>query len=493
MKCPYCQEELGEDCGKYCDFCGKELQPSDDGNVAEPVMEESPEPDVDVPDVDVPDVDVPKEVRIPQSPVIETIPRFGGTRASLGEMADSILGKGKEAGKDSVGRYIEVCYATNRFLLAGGQMLLDLKLRKLEPSVCNLRICLMVVVGDRSTFKKISCDELAMGENIDLPVSLYIENEKINGMALLKFFFLFETVEGCKRYCMDVRSRIYARGQSVGSIVMTIQADGGSVNDLSGLHGLMDSCKNGDELLERANCEPPKYTPFNLVELRRVPANVLELFPYVCEMLTLEWNGMQYHLCGKQDFSIGRKWEINDFALVDWVNTASDKDDFNRHTSKRHAQIHWFGDTVNLIDTSANGTAINGVLPEVGGAGGILLPEAAVLTMGNFKLNMVMQKCRGGADYGFCKDCRCGKVRAMTLQRQDAVPECLALVWQCCDMGALGIADSRGGLLVYRRNGGFFCHLPNGQVEALVPGREIPFGGATLKVHGYVRDKFEKK
>ena len=484
MKCPYCQEELGEDCGKFCDFCGKEIQSSMDEHEEEPIEDTLSIP---VQEVSGADDSREEEVQCPSADVPEQ--KSGHARLGLRQMADALLGRGNEAAKTPDGKYIEVSYATNRFLLAGGQMLLELRLTKLEPSVCNLRICLMVGVGERSTFKKISCDELVMGNAIDLRVPLYIENEKINGLALLKFFFLFDTADGSRCFCMDVRSRIYARGQTVGSVVMTIQADRGSVNDLSGLHGLMDSCKNGDELLERANVEPAKYIAFSLVELRRVPANVQELFPFVCEMLTLEWRGFQYHLCGKQDFSIGRRWDFNDFALVDWVNTASDKDDFNRRTSKRHAQIHWCGDSVNLIDTSANGTAVNGILPEVGGTGGILLPDVAVLTMGNFKLNMVMQKC-GGDSYNFCHGCRHANVRAMTLQRKDAVPESLALVWECCDLGALGIADDRGGLMVYRRNGGFFCRFPDGGVEALVPGREIPFGNATLKVRYYVRDKF---
>ncbi|MBO4512516.1 MAG: FHA domain-containing protein [Victivallales bacterium] len=490
MKCPYCQEELPEDHGDICDFCGKELNfdeaPANEEKGIEGISQNASNNAA----TDLRQAAEREAIR--RDATIINIPQ-SMRGFNLGARANELVSSGEKASSAffTSNAFFDVWYAKNRFLLAGGQMLLDLKLQILDASVRNMRICLLTKVGDNSTLKRVPCDEVSAGEAFELPVSLYVENEKINGMALLTFFFMFDTNDGRKCYKMDVRSRIYARGQSVSSIVMNIQADGGSVNDLSGMGSLENTCRNGDELLERANAEPPKYSRYQIIQLRQVPANVLEyMSSYVCDMLTLEWRGIKYHLCGKADITIGRKWEINDFALVDWVHTASDRDDFNRHTSKTHAQIHWLGDAVNLIDVSTNGTMVNGVLPEAGGVGGIRLPDAATLTMGNFKLNMCIQKCGTEAGYSFCRDCRCAKVRSMTLQRKDDVPEVLMLVWQCCDMAALGVADNRGGLLVYRRNGGFFCRFPDGRIEALTPNMEFPFGGDTIKVSNYVRDKF---
>ena len=212
---------------------------------------------------------------------------------------------------------------------------------------------------------------------------------------------------------------------------------------------------------------------------------------YVCDMLTMEWKGRQYHLCGKTEVSFGRKWDMNDFALVDWMNTESDKDEYNRHTSKRHAQFHWCGDAVNLIDLGVNGTYVNGVLPEAGGAGGIRLPDQATLKMGNFKLDMTIQKCGSTRGFSFCDGCPASQVRAVTLSRRDRLPECFALVWECYDLGGLGMVDDRGGVIVYRRNGGFFCRLPDGRTEAMTPGLELPFGDDMIRVKSYKRNKFE--
>ena len=494
MKCPYCHEELGDDPGGFCDFCGKSLTVD-----KTPVAKMSTTEQLDAQENSLTDIDA--EISMPSSDKATSAsePHFLGGKAAVARhpfnlevMADGIL-TGNAVQDTASCRYFSVWYATNRFLLAGGQMLLDLKVKITDSSVRNMQICLMTVIGEKTQLKRVPCDELSVGGESELSVSLYLENEKINGLALLKIFFLFDTDEGKKCCRMDVRSKIYARGQSVQSIVMNLQAESGSVNDLSGIHSLEGICHNGDELLERANAEAPQFTAYRVVEIGRVPDNVMVFMSsYVCDMLTIEWRGRRYHLCGKVDVSIGRKWDMNDFALVDWVNTQSDKDDFNRHTSKRQAQFHWCGDAVNLIDLSTNGTFVDGKLPEASGAGGIRLPEQAVLKMGNFKLDMTIQKCGSSCGYSFCDGCTAAPVRAVTLRRLDKVPECFILVWECCDLGGVGMVDERGGVVVYHRNGGFFCRLPDGSVDALAPGLELPWGGDVIRVTSYHRNKFEK-
>ncbi len=494
MKCPFCHEELGDDPGCFCDFCGKSLKADAAASATKPSAAEPLDAQENTLTDAVAEMSMPSAAKT--APAAEPL-ILGGQAAAgrrpfnLEAMADGMLNN-DAVQETASNRYFSVWYATNRFLLAGGQMLLDLKVKITDSSVRNMRICLVTIVGDKTQLKRVPCDELAYGGEAELSVSLYLENEKINGLALLKFFFLFDTADG-KKYCrMDVRSKIYARGQSVQSIVMNLQADGGSVNDLSGIHSLEGFCKSGDELLERANAEAPQFKAYRVMEIDRVPDSVMVFMSsYVCDMLTLEWRGRKYHLCGKADVSIGRKWDMNDFALVDWVNTQSDKDDFNRHTSKRQAQFHWCGDAVNLIDLSTTGTFVDGMLPEAGGAGGIRLPDQAVLKMGNFKLDMTIQKCGSSRGHSFCDGCPASHVRAVTLRRLDRVPECFILVWECCDLGGIGMADERGGVAVYRRNGGFFCRLPDGRTEALAPGLELPFGGDVIRVVGYQRNKFE--
>jgi hypothetical protein len=79
----------------------------------------------------------------------------------------------------------------------------------------------------------------------------------------------------------------------------------------------------------------------------------------------------------------------------------------------------------------------------------------------------------------------------VTLTRHDKLPECFALVWECCDLGEIGMVDGRGGVVVYRRNGGFFCRLPDGRTAAMVPDLELPFGGDVIRIKSYKRNKFE--
>ncbi len=490
MKCPHCHKELGDDPGSFCDFCGKSLKVETAVNT--PVAETAPQ---EVTMLDMAEDVASQNVKSEASPSEQLIlnNQAGSARRpfNLNAMADGLL-QGDDVPQDVANRWFSVWYATNRFLLAGGQMLLDLKVKINDPSVRNMRICLMTVVGEKTQLKKVVCDELSNGGEAELSVSFYLENERINGLALLKFFFMFDTADGQKSYRMDVRAKIYARGQSVQSIVMNLQAEGGSVNDLSGIHSLEGICRNGDELLEHANAEAPQFTALKTMEITHIPENVMVFMSsYVCDMLTMEWKGRQYHLCGKTEVSFGRKWEMNDFSLVDWMNTQSEKDEFNRHTSKRHAQFHWCGDAVNLIDLSSNGTYVNGVLPETGGAGGICLPDQATLKMGNFKLDMSIQKCGSTRGFSFCDGCSASHVRAVTLIRHDKVPECFALVWECCDLGGIGMAEGRGGVVVYRRNGGFFCRLPDGRTEAMVPDLELPFGGDVIRIKSYKRNKFE--
>ena len=250
MKCPYCHEELGDDPGVFCDFCGKSLKPETD---VKPAMEPSePQEDTLMDLADSTAVQDAEKTASPSEPLILNGTLNDSRRPfNLNAMADSML-QGDDAPQDAMNRYFSVWYANNRFLLAGGQMLLDLKVKMKDPSVRNMRICFMTVIGKKTHLKKVACDELAYGGEAELSVSFYVEDKTINGQTLLTFFFMFDSSEGPKSYKMDVRATIFARGQSVQSIVMNLQADGGSVNDLSGIHSLEGICKSGDELLERA-------------------------------------------------------------------------------------------------------------------------------------------------------------------------------------------------------------------------------------------------
>ena len=175
MKCPFCHEELGDDPGGFCDFCGKSLKSDADTSAAEL---SSAEP-LDAKENTL--VDVASEVAMPSVAKTAAEPLILGGQAVAGRrpfnleaMADGMLNN-DAVQEASSNRYFSVWYATNRFLLAGGQMLLDLKVKIIDSSVRNMRICLVTLVGDKTQLKRVPCDELACGSEAELSQSPPLE------------------------------------------------------------------------------------------------------------------------------------------------------------------------------------------------------------------------------------------------------------------------------------------------------------------------------
>ncbi len=385
--------------------------------------------------------------------------------------------------------HLRVEYAMNRFLLAGAQMPLEIRITIEQREVRQVLLWFAASVGGRSELHPIPTDELAFGQAVPLVIPYYLGDTNISGMLMAKFYFGCILPDRIKFYQMDVRHTIYAKGQSAQSIIATISADGGSVVDMGNLKSLASGASNGDALLERANREPARFQVMPLKEtVWRPERHFIAGKTFESASLTLEYKGRKIHICGKPTVKIGRKPELNDLVIVDWVNACRETDYPNNTISRQHAQIHFCGDSVNIIDTSSYGTFINGLKPDFAGNAGIELPDDAEIRLGDIALNMEIQRCEQKPEQPICKNCLGGKVKSMILTRQDRLPEDYLLVWQCCELGYL--FRELEGVAVYRRNDGFLMRTAPGEFRHLVPGSTISFRDQTIEVKNFKQHGF---
>ena len=465
MKCPYCGKST-EDNSVFCEFCGKKLDPaagaainSAGKSVAGPPLSGS----FNLRDAANAMIQAAKkrEHAFPEEP------DGGGSRCTC----------------------LHVEYAVNRFLLAGAQMPLEIRIRIDSREVKQVLLWLVAAVGGKEEICPVPTDELRFEEFVPLVIPYYLRDPSIRGMFNATFYFgcIFE--HEIRFYQMAVRHTVYAKGESKQSIIANISADGGSVVDMSSLKSLADSSSNGDILIERANNEPARYKAMPLTETVWRPERCfVSGHTYVCDMLTLEWGGVQYHICGKDTVKLGRKSELNDFSILDWENAGNDHEWPNNTVSRRHAQIHYCIDTAFLTDSSSFGTFIDGIKSEIADKSRIPLPATAEIRMGDIALQMEMQRCEQRPEAPVCKNCMAGKVKAVTLFRKDALPEVYLMIWQCCDLGKLD--RKLEGFTVFRRNGGFIIRKPDGNFTNLIPNETITYDNMAIEVKTFKQHGF---
>lgn len=462
MRCPYCGEML-DDGAVFCECCGKEL------NVAGTSPDSSPEPE-------------------PESSPLPARENF-----NLNEAAESLLqSAGRRSGlsPEHVGEsgcpYLFVEYAVNRFLLEGTEMPLELRIRIDSTRLAHLLLWFAPTAGGKTEVVPVSTEELRFGRPVTIPVPYH---PSIGGVLNADFYFGCVLDDGVEFYRMNVRPMVFTREQSSASIVATISHSERAVLDLSELKKFADSNPGAAMLIRKANDEPAQFQAQALSEtVWRPESHFIPGRTYRCDALTLAYKGHRYHLCGKNTVKLGRKTELNDFTVIDWVNARNDREYPNNTVSRSHVQIHYCRDTVNLVDTSSYGTFVNGVRPEIAGNAGIPLANEAELRLGDIELHMEMQRCELRPEGTICKNCLAGKIKSMTLSRADRLPEDYLLVWQCCELGYL--SRELEGVAVYRRNGGFLIRTPNGTFTHLIPNTEIDCRGTAIEVKNFQQHGF---
>lgn len=467
MICPYCRETL-EDDSDFCEFCGRELVAAAEKPVGTPAAEPPADP-----------------------PVSAAVP---GGKFDLEAAAGALLRDAKERKNASVEPapesgcpHLSVEYAVNRFLLEGTEMPLELRIRVDSKKLESLLLWFAPSAGGKTELVPVSTEELRFGRAVPIAVPYH---PAVGGVLDANFYFGCVLGDGVEFYRMNVRPMVFTREQSSASIVATISNSERAMLDLSELREFANSNPGAATLIRKANDEPAKFRAMALAEtVWRPEQHFVPGRTYRCDALTLEYKGCRYQLCGKETVKLGRKPELNDFAILDWVNARNDREYPNNTVSRNHVQIHFCGDAVNIIDTSSYGTFVNGVKPEIAGNAGIPLPDEAELRFGDIELHMEMQRCEQRPESSACKNCRAGKIKSLTLTRADRLPEVYALVWQCCELGYL--SRELEGFAVYRRNGGFLLRTPDGTFRHLVPNTRIDCRGTAVEVKSFRQFEFQ--
>lgn len=464
MECPYCQEFIDDD-SAFCEFCGKEL------------------------------VEATRCSSHQDAPPAE----LGGDETlapmeswDLQTAAKAMLNKAKQAASpadvDELPAtdcpWLHVEYAINRFLMAGAQMPLELRIRIEHEDVQHVMMWFCAVIGGKQEFHRIETEELAFSRLIPLVVPYYLSDASIGGMLNAKFYFGCVLANKIVFHQMDVRHTIYTKGQSAQSIIANISASDGSVVDLGSLKTMASHAHNGDALIERANREPAKFKPMPLTPTAWRPERLLiEGQTYQVDTITLEHAGHLYHICGKFSVKIGRKAGQNDLVVRAGDRSLNETEWPNNTVSRTHAQIHYCGDTVNIIDTSSYGIFINGIKPEIGGNAGVPLPSEAEIRMGDISFQLDTQYCEQRPFDPICQNCLSDRVKCLALHNKEHCTETQLMVWQCCDLGYFNRALE--GFRVIRRNGGFILRTPTGKLMHAVPGMNVSENEAALMIKHY--------
>ena len=140
----------------------------------------------------------------------------------------------------------------------------------------------------------------------------------------------------------------------------------------------------------------------------------------------------------------------------------------NRTVSRKHAELIYKHDHVELFDHSSYGTYVNGQLP---GDEGITLPETALVEFGDIHWELTLQKCGFRSARNICQTCRCDKIKSAVFKRKDQEKECYLIVWQCCELGR--IFEQLADWDIFYRNNAFFIRTPEQDFFYLRPGHCI--------------------
>ncbi|MBQ9366952.1 MAG: helix-turn-helix domain-containing protein [Victivallales bacterium] len=194
--------------------------------------------------------------------------------------------------------------------------------------------------------------------------------------------------------------------------------------------------------------------------------------PEPLDALTLLIGDFTLYLCAREKVKCGRLPRKNDFIIVDWKNNTKPTEWPTSTVSREQLEIHNGGDHV-LLFTTKDTTRIDGLPPAIGGKAGIPLPSQCRLSMGDIAFQLKIQTDETHA------------VQAVTLAREDGLPEGFAIVWQCCDLGSLD--GSLAGFRICRQNGGFLLQTPSGKLTPLANGAKLQEGTLAVEARHFAQ------
>ncbi len=466
MQCPFCNKNIDADV-VFCEFCGKELSTQSYHKTSE----------------------------IEKNRLSTSIAAF-----DISEVAKTMLDETKQANtayrdesvqENPLNRCndLRVEYAVNRFLLAGAQMSLEMRIKIESHSIKSVFLWFVTEIGEKKEVKRIPTDELCIEEFRPVIIPCYIRDTDLEGMVTVSFYFACISDQDISFYQMAVKHVIYKKGLSTQSIIANISADGGSVVDMRNLKSLASGTSDGDALLERANREPPQYKLMPLTTTNwRPEREFIEGSPHICDMLTLEYNGCIVHIIGKKIINIGRKHELNDIVILDYKNGDNDNEWPNNTVSRKHARIEYCGDTVALHDYSSFGTFINEKNVKTDENSIAMLPEQAELKLGDIKLYTAEQMCGHRGDSQLCQNCIASKIKSLVISREEYIRESFIFIWECCSLSF--IAKELKDYIIYRRNESFIMRLPDGHCFYLIPGTNICHDRLNITVKTFKQHNF---
>lgn len=370
-------------------------------------------------------------------------------------------------------------YNRNIFFISGSQSVIKLRITPVDHHLNNILV-FMVSQRDGDLFRRqIPVTEMLQpGKTFSL--SIPFNPEKCSGNISITFYVGCQSGHTVKYYQFTVEHVVYDPHQSSAAlssqIVINQRFDAQQAADINYRDNLGDAVRElagknltANELISRLNDLPPIFQMQTLAESTWRPEDILvhgDL--YHSDKLMLEWNGFSILLLARQQLVLGRNSDSSDLIIRTGGGKLSPQDYPNRTVSRKHAELIYKHDHVELFDHSSYGTYVNGQLP---GDEGITLPETALVEFGDIHWELTLQKCGFRSARNICQTCRCDKIKSAVFKRKDQEKECYLIVWQCCELGR--IFEQLADWDIFYRNNAFFIRTPEQDFFYLRPGHSI--------------------
>ena len=477
MDCPKCKKTVeyipGE--AEFCPECGAELTAP--GNEA--VTQKSGGRSGDFGWSDLLSVFKSSEGEAPQKAAADQEWDLSAVSRKMAECLDSNDDDFFLPSKETEAPALKVEYNRNIFFINGFQSVIKLRMTPVHRSLNNVLVFMVSQRGGDLFRRQIPVTEMLQpGKTFSL--SIPFNPEKCSGNISITFYIGCQLGHTVKYYQFTAEHVVYDPNQSsaaLGSqIVINQRFDAQQAADITYRDNLGDAVRElagknltANELISRLNKLPPLFQVQSLAGSTWRPEDILvhgDL--YHSDKLMLEWNGFNILLLARPRLVLGRSAGSCDLVIHSGGSALTPQDYPNRTVSRKHAELVYSHDHVELFDHSSYGTYINGRLP---GEEGITLPDNALIEFGDIHWELTLQNCGMRSARNICQTCRCDKVKSAVFKRKDGEKECYLIVWQCCELGR--VFDQLADWDIFYRNNAFFIRTPEQDFFYLRPGHSI--------------------
>ncbi len=412
---------------------------------------------------------------------------------------------------------VKLEYAVNRYILAGGDVILSLRVTGQKEELTEVHAWQVINYADRPSetraFER-DWDQLDDCFSNDIP---YKTDENQQGTLMIDYYVLCIMNRAVKVFTFNVQHQVISKNTDMRSIQQIINVN----NIRSALHDLNLPADQQFQAVKHHlgayNARPRDYraVAFHDTDWRPEKAWIQGSYSKTPDMLTLTYGDLKIHLCAREEITLGRDKD-NTFMVNDWRDKEHYWNENLRYSvSGHHGFFHYSWDenhverVVIYRDTSRYGTFIRKGYSERlyhktedgRPAPPVRLPSnGGSICMGNFTFDFKLYKCSEAQHDRFCLTCErklecLGRFcKAMSLHRTDGLKEVFLFVWACCDLGVAHLDLT--GYTVYYRDGRFMLGTPEDELLIMSPYSSKKFSimvnGVVLKASMFNQKTYER-